>query len=125
LLATFLIQYERLQGVQSSGVLFIFWLLSVLCAIVPFRSKILKASGQDDIPDKLRFTTFYLYFGLILCELILCCFNEKPPFFSNVVTDPNPCPETTAGFLSTVTFWWFTRWADASLCHHRPLVLFF
>ncbi|XP_047234005.1 ATP-binding cassette sub-family C member 3 isoform X2 [Girardinichthys multiradiatus] len=111
LLATFLIQYERLQGVQSSGVLFIFWFLSVLCAIVPFRSKILKASGQDDIPDKLRFTTFYLYFGLILCELILCCFNEKPPLFSNVVTDPNPCPETTAGFLSTVTFWWFTRLA--------------
>lgn len=46
LLATVLIQYERLHGVQSSGVLFIFWFLSVLCAIVPFRSKILKASGE-------------------------------------------------------------------------------
>uniref|UniRef100_A0A3B3U9L9 ATP binding cassette subfamily C member 3 n=1 Tax=Poecilia latipinna TaxID=48699 RepID=A0A3B3U9L9_9TELE len=111
LLATFLIQYERLHGVQSSGVLFIFWFLSVLCAIVPFRSKILKASSQDGIPDKLRFTSFYFYFGLILLELILCCLNEKPPLFSNVVTDPNPCPETTAGFLSTVTFWWFTSLA--------------
>uniref|UniRef100_A0A3B3WF06 ATP-binding cassette, sub-family C (CFTR/MRP), member 3 n=1 Tax=Poecilia mexicana TaxID=48701 RepID=A0A3B3WF06_9TELE len=107
LLATFLIQYERLHGVQSSGVLFIFWFLSVLCAIVPFRSKILK----DSVPDKLRFTSFYFYFGLILLELILCCLNEKPPLFSNVVTDPNPCPETTAGFLSTVTFWWFTSLA--------------
>ncbi|XP_035998439.1 canalicular multispecific organic anion transporter 2 isoform X2 [Fundulus heteroclitus] len=111
LLATFLIQYERLRGVQSSGVLFIFWFLSVLCAIVPFRSKILKAYSQTDVPDKLRFTTFYFYFGLILLELILCCFNEKPPLFSSVVTDPNPCPETTAGFLSTVTFWWFTSLA--------------
>lgn len=46
LLATFLIQFERLRGVQSSGVLFIFWFLSVLCAIVPFRSKILQASSQ-------------------------------------------------------------------------------
>lgn len=46
LLATFLIQYERLRGVQSSGVLFIFWFLCVLCAIVPFRSKILQASSQ-------------------------------------------------------------------------------
>ncbi|KAM4525784.1 ATP-binding cassette sub-family C member 3 isoform 2-T2 [Fundulus diaphanus] len=108
LLATFLIQYERLCGVQSSGVLFIFWFLSVLCAIVPFRSKILKAYSQTDVPDKLRFTTFYFYFGFLLLELILCCFNEKPPLFSSVVTDPNPCPETTAGFLSTVTFWWFT-----------------
>uniref|UniRef100_A0A8D0D9D9 ABC-type glutathione-S-conjugate transporter n=1 Tax=Sander lucioperca TaxID=283035 RepID=A0A8D0D9D9_SANLU len=111
LLATFLIQYERLRGVQSSGVLFIFWFLSVLCAIVPFRSKILQASSQSEVTDKLRFTTFYFYFGLVACELILCCFNEKPPLFSNVVTDPNPCPETTAGFLSTITFWWFTSMA--------------
>ncbi|XP_038161331.1 canalicular multispecific organic anion transporter 2 isoform X2 [Cyprinodon tularosa] len=118
LLATFLIQYERLHGVQSSGVLFIFWFLSVLCALVPFRSKILKVYGKD-VPDKLRFTTFYIYFGLILCELILCCFNEKPPLFSNVVTDPNPCPETTAGFLSTVTFWWFTSLAIKG--YKRPL----
>uniref|UniRef100_A0A8B9KN43 ATP-binding cassette, sub-family C (CFTR/MRP), member 3 n=1 Tax=Astyanax mexicanus TaxID=7994 RepID=A0A8B9KN43_ASTMX len=105
LLATFIIQFERLRGVQSSGVLFIFWTLSVLCAIVPFRSKILHNV------DKLRFTTFYMYFGLILVELIMCCFNEKPPLFSSVVTDPNPCPETTAGFLSRMTFWWFTSMA--------------
>uniref|UniRef100_A0A8B9RF21 ATP-binding cassette, sub-family C (CFTR/MRP), member 3 n=1 Tax=Astyanax mexicanus TaxID=7994 RepID=A0A8B9RF21_ASTMX len=68
LLATFIIQFERLRGVQSSGVLFIFWTLSVLCAIVPFRSKILHANK-------------------------------------------NPCPETTAGFLSRMTFWWFTSMA--------------
>ncbi|KAJ7984782.1 hypothetical protein DPEC_G00358350 [Dallia pectoralis] len=111
LLATFLIQFERLRGIQSSGILFIFWFLSVLCAIVPFRSKILKAKEQSEIPDKLRFTTFYFYFALIGVELILCCFNEKPPLFSDVNTDPNPCPETTAGFLSTVTFWWFTSMA--------------
>ncbi|CAJ1081110.1 canalicular multispecific organic anion transporter 2 isoform X2 [Xyrichtys novacula] len=111
LLATFLIQFERLRGVQSSGVLFIFWFLCVLCAIVPFRSKILQASSQSEVTDKLRFTTFYFYFALVVCELILCCFNEKPPLFSNVVTDPNPCPESTAGFLSTVTFWWFTSMA--------------
>ncbi|XP_057681546.1 ATP-binding cassette sub-family C member 3 isoform X2 [Corythoichthys intestinalis] len=111
LLATFLIQFERLRGVQSSGVLFIFWFLSVLCAIVPFRSKILQASSQVEVTDKLRFTTFYFYFGLVVLELILCCFNEKPPLFSNVVTDPNVCPESMAGFLSTMTFWWFTSMA--------------
>uniref|UniRef100_A0A673W5I6 Canalicular multispecific organic anion transporter 2-like n=1 Tax=Salmo trutta TaxID=8032 RepID=A0A673W5I6_SALTR len=109
LLATFLIQFERLRGVQSSGILFIFWFLSVLCAIVPFRSKILQA--KNEIPDKLRFITFYLYFTLVVSQLILCCFNEKPPLFSNVDTDPNPCPQSTAGFLSTMTFWWFTSMA--------------
>uniref|UniRef100_A0A673IHA0 ATP-binding cassette, sub-family C (CFTR/MRP), member 3 n=1 Tax=Sinocyclocheilus rhinocerous TaxID=307959 RepID=A0A673IHA0_9TELE len=108
LLATFLIQYERLKGVQSSGVLFIFWTISVLCAIVPFRSKIVYQNGVE---DKLRFTTFYIYFGLTLIQLILSCFNEKPPLFSSVVTDPNACPEITAGFLSKMTFWWFTSMA--------------
>ncbi|KAI5103035.1 canalicular multispecific organic anion transporter 2 isoform X3, partial [Silurus meridionalis] len=111
LLATFLIQYERLKGVQSSGVLFIFWTISVLCAIVPFRSKILQARQVDEVKDKLRFTTFYMYFSLTVVELILSCFNEKPPLFSNVITDPNPCPELSAGFLSRMTFWWFTRMA--------------
>uniref|UniRef100_A0A673IGR5 ATP-binding cassette, sub-family C (CFTR/MRP), member 3 n=1 Tax=Sinocyclocheilus rhinocerous TaxID=307959 RepID=A0A673IGR5_9TELE len=109
LLATFLIQYERLKGVQSSGVLFIFWTISVLCAIVPFRSKIVFLS--NGVEDKLRFTTFYIYFGLTLIQLILSCFNEKPPLFSSVVTDPNACPEITAGFLSKMTFWWFTSMA--------------
>ncbi|XP_056627065.1 ATP-binding cassette sub-family C member 3 isoform X2 [Triplophysa dalaica] len=107
LLVTFLIQFERLRGVQSSGVLLIFWTISVLCAIVPFRSKIMQ-TNHGEIKDKLRFTTFYIYFGLTLIELILSCFNEKPPLFSSVVTDPNVCPETTAGFLSRMTFWWFT-----------------
>uniref|UniRef100_A0A8C2H4R1 ABC-type glutathione-S-conjugate transporter n=1 Tax=Cyprinus carpio TaxID=7962 RepID=A0A8C2H4R1_CYPCA len=60
---------------------------------------------------KLRFTTFYIYFGLTLIQLILSCFNEKPPLFSSVVTDPNACPEITAGFLSKMTFWWFTSMA--------------
>uniref|UniRef100_A0A672M398 ABC-type glutathione-S-conjugate transporter n=1 Tax=Sinocyclocheilus grahami TaxID=75366 RepID=A0A672M398_SINGR len=110
LLATFLIQYERLKGVQSSGVLFIFWTISVLCAIVPFRSKI-DTLGAEGACDALRFTMFYIYFGLTLIQLILSCFNEKPPLFSSVVTDPNACPEITAGFLSKMTFWWFTSMA--------------
>uniref|UniRef100_A0A668AGE1 Multidrug resistance-associated protein 1 n=1 Tax=Myripristis murdjan TaxID=586833 RepID=A0A668AGE1_9TELE len=46
LLATLLIQYERMKGVQSSGVMLNFWLLAVLCATVTFRSKIIQALEQ-------------------------------------------------------------------------------
>uniref|UniRef100_A0A8C6PX67 ABC-type glutathione-S-conjugate transporter n=1 Tax=Nothobranchius furzeri TaxID=105023 RepID=A0A8C6PX67_NOTFU len=94
LLATFLIQYERLHGVQSSGVLFIFWFLSVVCAIVPFRSKILKASNQV--------RTHHAH--------LISSLPKVSPFFLTSI-HCNPCPETTAGFLSTVTFWWFTSLA--------------
>uniref|UniRef100_A0A672VBM3 ATP binding cassette subfamily C member 3 n=1 Tax=Strigops habroptila TaxID=2489341 RepID=A0A672VBM3_STRHB len=119
LLATLLIQYERLRGVQSSGVLIIFWFLSVLCAVGPFRSKIMTTAAQGHVNERFRFTTFYIYFALIIMELILSCFKEKPPFFSPVSTDSNPCPELTSGFLSRLTFWWFT--SMAILGYKRPI----
>ncbi|NWX50785.1 MRP3 protein, partial [Steatornis caripensis] len=119
LLATLLIQYERLRGVQSSGVLIIFWFLSVLCAVGPFRSKIMTTTAQGQVNERFRFTTFYIYFALIIVELILSCFKEKPPFFSPINTAPNPCPELTSGFLSRLTFWWFT--SMAILGYKRPL----
>uniref|UniRef100_A0A8D2LB62 ATP binding cassette subfamily C member 3 n=1 Tax=Varanus komodoensis TaxID=61221 RepID=A0A8D2LB62_VARKO len=108
-LAMLLIQYERLHGVQSSGVLLIFWFLCVLCAVGPLRSKIIGTFAQ--VRDRFRNTTFYIYFALILIELILHCLQEKPPFFSPVNLDPNPCPELTSSFLSRITFWWFTSMA--------------
>ncbi|NWU61608.1 MRP3 protein, partial [Pterocles burchelli] len=119
LLATLLIQYERLRGVQSSGVLITFWFLSLLCAVGPFRSKIMTTAAQGHVNERFRFTTFYIYFALIIVELILSCFKEKPPFFSPVNTDPNPCPELTSGFLSRLTFWWFTSMAIVG--YKRPL----
>ncbi|NWV02567.1 MRP3 protein, partial [Ptilonorhynchus violaceus] len=119
LLATLLIQYERLRGIQSSGVLIIFWFLSVLCAVGPFRSKIMTTTAQGHVNERFRFTTFYIHFALIITELILSCFKEKPPFFSPVNTDANPCPELNSGFLSRLTFWWFTSMAIHG--YKRPL----
>ncbi|XP_051488018.1 multidrug resistance-associated protein 1 isoform X6 [Apus apus] len=108
LLATFLIQYERIKGVQSSGVMTIFWLISLSCATVVFRSKIINALNMDAKVDAFRYGTFGIYFILLLVQLILCCFAEQPPLFSETVKDPNPCPEFSASFLSRITFWWIT-----------------
>ncbi|XP_042293386.1 multidrug resistance-associated protein 1 isoform X2 [Sceloporus undulatus] len=108
LLATFLIQYERMKGAQSSGIMLIFWLIALLCATVTFRSKILHASNTVAGVDVFRYITFYIYFALVLTELILSCFPERPPLFSETVHDPNPCPESSASFLSKITFWWIT-----------------
>ncbi|NXN11515.1 MRP1 protein, partial [Indicator maculatus] len=108
LIATFLIQYERIKGVQSSGVMMIFWLISLSCATVVFRSKIIYALNPGAKVDTFRYVTFCIYFVLLLVQLILCCFPEQPPLFSETVNDPNPCPEFSASFLSRITFWWIT-----------------
>ncbi|KAE8579699.1 hypothetical protein XENTR_v10024156 [Xenopus tropicalis] len=109
LLATFLIQYERIKGVQSSGVMLNFWIVALLCAIIIFRSKVLHALKPDAQIDVFRDTTFYIYFLLVLVELILSAFPDRPPLFSERVNDPNPCPESSASFLSQITFWWISR----------------
>ncbi|XP_063312149.1 ATP-binding cassette sub-family C member 3 [Pelobates fuscus] len=119
IMAAILMQYERLRGVQSSGVLIIFWFLSIICAIIPFRSKIIVTVKEGHISDKFRFTTFYIYFSLLVVEFFLSCFKEARPFFSPVSSESNPCPESEASFLSRLTFWWFTKMA--SLGYKRPL----
>ncbi|XP_044159893.1 multidrug resistance-associated protein 1-like isoform X2 [Bufo gargarizans] len=108
LLATFLIQYERIKGEQSSGVLLHFWIIALLCAIIIFRSKVLHALKPDASIDVFRDVTFYMYFLMVLVELILAAFPDQPPLFSEIVNDPNPCPESSASFLSKITFWWMS-----------------
>ncbi|XP_053327188.1 multidrug resistance-associated protein 1 isoform X1 [Spea bombifrons] len=108
LLATFLVQYERIKGVQSSGLMLNFWIIAVLCATIIFRSKVINALKPDVRIDVFRDATFYTYFALILVELILAAFPDRPPLFSERVNDPNPCPEASSSFLSKITFWWIS-----------------
>ncbi|XP_039632406.1 multidrug resistance-associated protein 1 isoform X1 [Polypterus senegalus] len=109
LLATFLIHYERMKGVQSSGVMLNFWLIAVLCATVGFRSKILHALREPSRVYVFSYTTFYIYYALLLIQLLLACFTDQPPFFSEFGKDANPCPESGSSFLSRITFWWISR----------------
>ncbi|XP_074237717.1 multidrug resistance-associated protein 1 isoform X7 [Saimiri boliviensis] len=108
LLATFLIQLERRKGVQSSGIMLTFWLVALLCALAILRSKIMTALKADARMDLFRDVTFYVYFTLVLIQLVLSCFSDRSPLFSETIHDPNPCPESSASFLSRITFWWIT-----------------
>ncbi|KAG7239908.1 hypothetical protein INR49_028169 [Caranx melampygus] len=97
LLAALVIQYERMKGVQSSGVMLIYWLVALVCATVSFRSKILQALDQPETVSVWRYVTFYSYYALLL----------------------NPCPEPGASFLSRISFWWITRMMVTG--YKRPL----
>lgn len=54
-------------------------------------------SPQGKILDPFRFTTFYIYFALVLAAFILSCFREKPPFFSPQNVDPVSFPWKPGG----------------------------
>uniref|UniRef100_A0A3B5M8W9 ABC transmembrane type-1 domain-containing protein n=1 Tax=Xiphophorus couchianus TaxID=32473 RepID=A0A3B5M8W9_9TELE len=108
LLATFIIQYERLKGVQSCGVLLIFWLLALLCATVSFRSKILQARNEVSLKDSLHFLPENELFKDMFIGFYLYSFLPQ-----------NPCPEPGASFLSRITFWWITGMMMVG--YRRPL----
>lgn len=35
-----------------------------------------------------RDVTFYIYFSLVLMQLVLSCFSDRPPLFSETIHDP-------------------------------------
>ncbi|XP_030839751.1 ATP-binding cassette, sub-family C (CFTR/MRP), member 1 isoform X4 [Strongylocentrotus purpuratus] len=105
--ALILIHVERMKGQQSSGVLFIFYLISILCAVAEFHSKAINAKDQGS-EDAFRYVTFYLYFFLLIGQLVLVTFADQMPYDSPDIAETNPCPEARASFLSVITFWWFT-----------------
>ncbi|KAM8825503.1 multidrug resistance-associated protein 1-like isoform 1-T1 [Synchiropus picturatus] len=108
LLATLMIQYERMKGVQSSGVMLIFWLVATTCATAAFASKVQQAEDDPSTVNVWRFTTFCIYYTLLLIALILSGLSDQPPLFSHTIKEPHPCPEHGASFLSRITFWWIT-----------------
>uniref|UniRef100_A0A669BAZ5 Multidrug resistance-associated protein 1 n=1 Tax=Oreochromis niloticus TaxID=8128 RepID=A0A669BAZ5_ORENI len=126
LLAVMLIHYERMKGAQSSGVMLIYWLLALLCATVTFRSKIFQALEQVSTVCVWRYTTFYIYYALLLIALFLSSLTDQPPLFSRDVKDSVRLPDKSV-FLSLMMMTGYRRpleekdlWSlNAEDCSHR------
>ncbi|XP_022091453.1 multidrug resistance-associated protein 1-like isoform X2 [Acanthaster planci] len=106
ILAFAIIQIQRIKGVETSWVLFMFWLLVATCGIVEFISRIYSILHTDRVNfDLFHFVTFYIYYALVLAQLVCSSMVDRMPYSS---TDENPCPEASVSFLSRQTFWWFS-----------------
>uniref|UniRef100_A0A3P8TUN4 ABC-type glutathione-S-conjugate transporter n=1 Tax=Amphiprion percula TaxID=161767 RepID=A0A3P8TUN4_AMPPE len=107
ILALCIIQLERIRGCRSSVFLFLFWVLAVVCSLVPLRAKIQLAMDEGIASDIVRYLAFFSYFTIQLAQLFLCCFADQPPE-GKAILEKNPCPVKDASFLSKILFWWFT-----------------
>ncbi|KAG5854427.1 multidrug resistance-associated protein 1-like [Anguilla rostrata] len=107
-LAICIIQLERMRGCRSSIFLFLFWLLAVLCSLVPLRAKIQLAVEEGFAADAVRYLAFFSYFSLQMAQLFLSCFADHPPSSGKPIIVKNPCPVQDASFLSKILFWWFS-----------------
>ncbi|XP_052804271.1 multidrug resistance-associated protein 1-like isoform X1 [Mya arenaria] len=104
LLVAVLVQMERLRGLTTSGVMFIFWFLTAIASVVPFYTRI----EENETDDTFRFSMFCVYFGLVLVQLVLACFVEKQQRRGYQALEKPQCPEATASFPSQLTFNWIT-----------------
>uniref|UniRef100_A0A8D3DU69 ABC-type glutathione-S-conjugate transporter n=1 Tax=Scophthalmus maximus TaxID=52904 RepID=A0A8D3DU69_SCOMX len=81
ILALCIIQLERMRGCRSSVFLFLFWVLAVVCSLVPLRAKIQLGFASDIV----RYLAFFSYFTIQLAQLFLCCFADQPPVGKTVL----------------------------------------
>ncbi|KFW76415.1 Canalicular multispecific organic anion transporter 1, partial [Manacus vitellinus] len=89
---------------RDSGVLFCFWILSLLCGILPFQSLVRRAL-QEPIPDLPRFILFFISYGLQLLIFLVSGFSDVAPETKEI---RKKNPEVTASFLSSITFEWYS-----------------
>ncbi|XP_062436537.1 ATP-binding cassette sub-family C member 2 [Rhea pennata] len=95
---------QRFRLRRDSGILFCFWILSLLCGVFPFQSLIRKAL-KAPISDVPQFVLFFISYGLQLLLFLVSGFSDIAPE-AKEITKKNP--EITASFLSSITFGWYT-----------------
>ncbi|CAH1795308.1 unnamed protein product [Owenia fusiformis] len=124
-----LIPYEFRKGIHSSALLWFFWLLSVLCGILPFRSYILQIN-QSSV-SLFEAWLYFLYFSIVMLQFCLAFIsdtkvfsndrqqteNERTPLLMSKPTEfqkefqvkvQEACPHERSTVFSKINFWWLT-----------------
>lgn len=75
-----LVYYNRKYGMCTSGLLFLFWLLSMVCGIPEFRTEIRHSQANNVAPEFYGIHLISLiYFILVIIMFLLNCLPDKPP----------------------------------------------
>ncbi|KAI7815048.1 ABC subfamily C member [Rhyzopertha dominica] len=117
-LSALLLIYNRKNGIRSSGLQFLFWLLLVICGIPQFRTELRK--GQDETPRPYYpYVSYLIYYPIVIAIFLLNCFADEAPRRTIFPKTRKPCPEEGSSFLSRLLFSWFDPLAWTGF--RRPL----
>uniref|UniRef100_T1JBD6 ABC-type glutathione-S-conjugate transporter n=1 Tax=Strigamia maritima TaxID=126957 RepID=T1JBD6_STRMM len=103
-LAIILLIFDKKCGIHSSGVLFIFWLISSVTGIFTYRSYIAGYLSIHETTDEFLYTTSVTSFPLVVAQLVLASFSDT---VIRRKQDPRACPLQYASFPSLSFFGWF------------------
>lgn len=100
LLTIKLVLLHRRKGVQSSGLLFIFWIVLFIAALPQLRSVLrVPFLVKSDSISYIAYSTF------VLVVFLLNCVSDSAP--KNYKPKKNASPEFEASFLRQILFQWF------------------
>ncbi|XP_017473670.1 PREDICTED: multidrug resistance-associated protein 1 isoform X3 [Rhagoletis zephyria] len=122
--ATFLLLFifiplNRKYGVQTSGAQFLFWFLLVIFSIPQCRTEVREKNERNKIlnsevadkPDysweEYNYVSYMIYFAFSCAMLLLNCFADAMPRETKYKRTYNEIPESSASFLSRITYTWF------------------
>ncbi|XP_037043483.1 multidrug resistance-associated protein 1-like [Bradysia coprophila] len=116
ILSGFLVYLNKRNGLQSSGVLFLFWFFLFLFSIPQCRSEIRrrntrKQNGIEDFWDDYNFVSFMVFYAITSIVFLLNCFADQDPQETKYPKTKKPCPESSSNFVSKLLFSWFDTMA--------------
>ncbi|RNA36438.1 multidrug resistance-associated 1 [Brachionus plicatilis] len=111
ILSLALVHFERIRGLRSSTLQFVFWGLLALTNLITVRSKILKYYLKATDLNLTEIIIFNLFYILVWSNLILTLFSQsnKKNFPVDDVTGQKILPENYVSLLSRLSFWWINN----------------
>ncbi|KAG8328041.1 Canalicular multispecific organic anion transporter 1 [Homalodisca vitripennis] len=113
ILALVLLAWDRVRGLQTSGVLFVFWLTLGLAGVAQFLTEIeqlnLVVDNMYSAELKHKIVMYIAYYPSVVLMLVLNMFADPPPRITDYPKHQKICPEVQASFASRVIFGWYDR----------------
>ncbi|XP_055613859.1 multidrug resistance-associated protein 1-like isoform X4 [Uranotaenia lowii] len=108
-----LVYLNKFYGMQTSGLLFLFWVLFTLCSIPRCRTEFRQHDNrlERNSWEQYHFVSFIIFFVCSCIMLVLNFFADKPPQKTKYEKTDKDCPELSATFPSRLVFGWFDRLA--------------
>ncbi|XP_076239794.1 multidrug-Resistance like Protein 1 isoform X1 [Calliopsis andreniformis] len=108
-LASTLVVYNRRCGMRTSGLLFLFWFLLLICGVVQYRSLLRLYIEKNEVTYP--FVSYMIYYPIVVLLFLLNFLVDAEPTYSEYPKVEKPCPEQQASFPSKIFFTWFDSMA--------------
>ncbi|XP_062546104.1 multidrug resistance-associated protein 1 isoform X7 [Armigeres subalbatus] len=117
-----LIYLNKLYGMRTSGLMFLFWGLLVICSIPRCRTEARAHQARQEVDSwaEYHFISFVIFFVGSCLMFLLNFIIDKPPQQAKYEITDKDCPELSATFPSRLVFGWFDKLAWTGF--KKPLV---